>query len=272
MRTSPVKNSVERALVEAEGLVRDFSEDNPATKVTVLRFANVLGTPPDDADQPQPRATGLPVHVRLRPAPAVPRGGRRRPGAAARDAGRHPGPVQRRRRRAAPLERGGQHLRHAAGAAVARAAPSRSVPLPASSTSRPNSRISCVTDAASTRAASHRPASPTPRRARAPYGSSSGPCACAASPDARRARTPTNTMSSSSSAIRRRSSARARSDSVGQPLGDEVGLRSRPLLGRDRRSARGPPRRRRSRGTAARRPPRGSRASRPRAGWRGSAG
>jgi UDP-glucose 4-epimerase len=43
-RTSPVKNSVERALVEAEGLVRDFSEDNPATKVTVLRFANVLGT------------------------------------------------------------------------------------------------------------------------------------------------------------------------------------------------------------------------------------
>jgi UDP-glucose 4-epimerase len=43
-RTSPVKNSVERALVEAEGFVRDFSEDNPATKVTVLRFANVLGT------------------------------------------------------------------------------------------------------------------------------------------------------------------------------------------------------------------------------------
>ena len=44
VRTSPVKNSVERSLVEAEGLVRDFSEDNPATRVTVLRFANVLGT------------------------------------------------------------------------------------------------------------------------------------------------------------------------------------------------------------------------------------
>src|SRR3984957_9696101 len=43
-RTSPVKNSVERALVEAEALVRDFSEDNPATRITVLRFANVLGT------------------------------------------------------------------------------------------------------------------------------------------------------------------------------------------------------------------------------------
>jgi UDP-glucose 4-epimerase len=42
-RTSRVHNSVERSLVEAEGLVQDFSEDNPATKVTVLRFANVLG-------------------------------------------------------------------------------------------------------------------------------------------------------------------------------------------------------------------------------------
>ncbi len=43
VRSSPVRNSVERALVEAEGLVQDFSEDNPGTKVTVLRFANVLG-------------------------------------------------------------------------------------------------------------------------------------------------------------------------------------------------------------------------------------
>jgi UDP-glucose 4-epimerase len=43
-RTSPARNSVERALIEAESLVRDFSEDNPATLVTVLRFANVLGT------------------------------------------------------------------------------------------------------------------------------------------------------------------------------------------------------------------------------------
>jgi UDP-glucose 4-epimerase len=43
-RTSSARNSVERALIEAEGLVRDFSEDNPSTLVTVLRFANVLGT------------------------------------------------------------------------------------------------------------------------------------------------------------------------------------------------------------------------------------
>ena len=44
LRSSPARNSVERALIEAEGLVRDFSEDNPSTLVTVLRFANVLGT------------------------------------------------------------------------------------------------------------------------------------------------------------------------------------------------------------------------------------
>lgn len=42
-RAGPARNSVERALIEAEGLLRDFSEDNPATMVTVLRFANVLG-------------------------------------------------------------------------------------------------------------------------------------------------------------------------------------------------------------------------------------
>ena len=41
--TSP-RTRVERSLVEAEGLVRDFAEDNPSTLVTVLRFANVLGT------------------------------------------------------------------------------------------------------------------------------------------------------------------------------------------------------------------------------------
>ena len=43
-RSGPAKNAVERALIEAESFVRDFSEDNPATLVTVLRFANVLGT------------------------------------------------------------------------------------------------------------------------------------------------------------------------------------------------------------------------------------
>jgi UDP-glucose 4-epimerase len=43
-RGGPAKNNIERALIEAEGLVRDFSEDNPSTLVTVLRFANVLGT------------------------------------------------------------------------------------------------------------------------------------------------------------------------------------------------------------------------------------
>ncbi len=43
-RTSPAKTRVERSLLEVEGFVRDFAEDNPATVVSVLRFANVLGT------------------------------------------------------------------------------------------------------------------------------------------------------------------------------------------------------------------------------------
>ena len=42
-RASPVRHDVERTLLEAEGLVRDFADDNPSTLVTVLRFANVLG-------------------------------------------------------------------------------------------------------------------------------------------------------------------------------------------------------------------------------------
>ena len=43
-RTSPARTRVERSLLEVEGFVRDFAEDNPSTVVTLLRFANVLGT------------------------------------------------------------------------------------------------------------------------------------------------------------------------------------------------------------------------------------
>ena len=43
-RTGPVRTKLERSLVEVESLVRDFADDNPHLAVTVLRFANVLGT------------------------------------------------------------------------------------------------------------------------------------------------------------------------------------------------------------------------------------
>ena len=43
-RTAPVRTRVERSLIEVESLVRDFTEDNPHLVVSVLRFANVLGT------------------------------------------------------------------------------------------------------------------------------------------------------------------------------------------------------------------------------------
>jgi UDP-glucose 4-epimerase len=43
-RHSPVRTRLERSLIEVESLVRDFTEDNPHLVVSVLRFANVLGT------------------------------------------------------------------------------------------------------------------------------------------------------------------------------------------------------------------------------------
>ncbi len=43
-RQSPVRTRLERSLIEVESLVRDFTDDNPHLVVSVLRFANVLGT------------------------------------------------------------------------------------------------------------------------------------------------------------------------------------------------------------------------------------
>jgi UDP-glucose 4-epimerase len=43
-RTGPPHTRVESSLLEAEGYLRDFAEDNPHVVVSLLRFANVLGT------------------------------------------------------------------------------------------------------------------------------------------------------------------------------------------------------------------------------------
>ncbi|HVX21094.1 MAG TPA: NAD-dependent epimerase/dehydratase family protein [Acidimicrobiales bacterium] len=43
-RSRTPRTRVERSLVDAEGLLHDFADDNPGVLVTVLRFANVLGT------------------------------------------------------------------------------------------------------------------------------------------------------------------------------------------------------------------------------------
>jgi len=42
-RTKPPRNRVERSLIDVEGYVHDFAEDNPHVNVTMLRFSNVLG-------------------------------------------------------------------------------------------------------------------------------------------------------------------------------------------------------------------------------------
>jgi UDP-glucose 4-epimerase len=43
-RARTPRTGVERSLIEAESMVRDFAEENPSTLVATLRFANVLGS------------------------------------------------------------------------------------------------------------------------------------------------------------------------------------------------------------------------------------
>lgn len=56
-RTSQPKTRVERSLIEVEGYLRDFAQDNPHVCVTLLRFANVLG---NDIRTPITKALQLP--------------------------------------------------------------------------------------------------------------------------------------------------------------------------------------------------------------------
>jgi UDP-glucose 4-epimerase len=57
-RSQPPRTRVERSLIEVEGYLRDFAEDNPHVVVTLLRFSNVLGT---DIVTPISKALALPV-------------------------------------------------------------------------------------------------------------------------------------------------------------------------------------------------------------------
>lgn len=61
-RSSPPHTAVERSLLEVEGYVRDFAEDNPHVTVSLLRFSNVLGP---DIRTPLARALTLPLVPRL---------------------------------------------------------------------------------------------------------------------------------------------------------------------------------------------------------------
>ena len=57
-RPSPPRTRVERSLLDVEGYLSDFAEDNPHVVVSLLRFSNVLGT---DIRTPLSRALQLPV-------------------------------------------------------------------------------------------------------------------------------------------------------------------------------------------------------------------
>ncbi len=57
-RVGPPHSRVERSLVEVEGYLRDFADDNPHVTVTLLRFSNVVGT---DIVTPITKALMLPI-------------------------------------------------------------------------------------------------------------------------------------------------------------------------------------------------------------------
>ncbi|GAC1541747.1 MAG: NAD-dependent epimerase/dehydratase family protein [Acidimicrobiales bacterium] len=57
-RVNPPVSRVERSLVEVESYLRDFAEDNPHVTVSLLRFANVVGT---DIVTPITKALQLPL-------------------------------------------------------------------------------------------------------------------------------------------------------------------------------------------------------------------
>jgi UDP-glucose 4-epimerase len=57
-RMHPPRTKVEKSLIEVEGYLRDFAEDNPHVCVSLLRFSNVLGP---DITTPLSAALELPV-------------------------------------------------------------------------------------------------------------------------------------------------------------------------------------------------------------------
>ncbi len=57
-RVHSPKTRVERSLLDVEGYLRDFAEDNPHVGVSLLRFSNVLGT---DIETPFTKMLQLPV-------------------------------------------------------------------------------------------------------------------------------------------------------------------------------------------------------------------
>lgn len=57
-RSHPPRTRVEQSLLEVEGYLRDFAEDNPHVAVTLLRFSNVLGP---ELETPLGKALQLPL-------------------------------------------------------------------------------------------------------------------------------------------------------------------------------------------------------------------
>ena len=155
-RSSPPRTRVERSLVDVEGAGSGLRRGQPVDPGDRPALRQRAGHRHRDLDQQEPLPTAVPGDPRLRPAGAVRRGGRRRPGPRARHPPAGPGPLQRGRRRSPAVERGGLDLRDPAPPAPAGKARSGHRPArPArdSSSCPPSSSRSCDTDGAWTLAA-----------------------------------------------------------------------------------------------------------------------
>jgi UDP-glucose 4-epimerase len=113
-RSSSPRTRVERSLLEVEGYLRDFAEDNPHVAVSLLPLLQRPRPRHPDAAGGCARAAARPRHRRLRPPHPVRGRERRDPLHPLRAAPPGPRRVQRRRRRAPPVERGGGDLRQPA--------------------------------------------------------------------------------------------------------------------------------------------------------------
>ncbi len=181
-RTSSPRTGLERSLIEAEGYLRSFAEENRDIKVAVLRCANVLG---EDLVTALSRALSLPLTPTIAGfdpqlqfveqddvVRAIEFAGRPQPG----------GGLQRGRRRPPAVVGGAGHRRPASAAAQPdpdRAWPRRRWPGSASCPCRPRRSTCSASVGASTTASSRAPGSSTATPPPGPSATSSRPSGCA---------------------------------------------------------------------------------------------
>ncbi len=237
---TPPRTRVERSLLEVEGLVRDFAEDNPHASSPCCASPTCSAPTSSRRSAKNLSRPLCPSIAGFDPLRAVRRGGRRRPRLEHVTRHRIPGVYNVAGARQAAVERGGRDLRHPAPAPPA-GPPTRlaAAPLVRLGSDRVPARARSPPALRPRRR--HPPAADDRLRlplhhAPAPSRTSSAPSACAGASGRPPARTPTSTTSSSSSGTRRPSSRPGTAESMhgGRPPPSSLPLqraRGRTLTG-----------------------------------------